>query len=90
MLEDHHSFHAKAEDLAPLTIKETARLASEFCFFWFIANWSVNASLDYTTVGSSTILASMSGKQSIKTFTAFAPICIGRLLHIGDRSLIPD
>ncbi|KIO32191.1 hypothetical protein M407DRAFT_18764 [Tulasnella calospora MUT 4182] len=47
-------------DLPPLTTKETAKLASIFSVFWFIANWAVNASLDYTSVASSTILASMS------------------------------
>ncbi|KAG8991142.1 hypothetical protein FRB94_014778 [Tulasnella sp. JGI-2019a] len=49
------------DDLPPLTTRETAQLASIFCFFWFVANWSVNASLDYTSVASSTILSSMSG-----------------------------
>ncbi|KAG8898124.1 hypothetical protein FRB99_007651 [Tulasnella sp. 403] len=48
-------------ELPPLTTEETAKLASIFCFFWFIANWAVNASLDYTSVANSTILASMSG-----------------------------
>jgi hypothetical protein len=45
----------------PLTTIQTAQLASIFCFLWFIANWSVNASLKYTSVGSSTVLASTSG-----------------------------
>ncbi|KAG8946390.1 hypothetical protein FRC03_001387 [Tulasnella sp. 419] len=64
---------ATEEDLPPLTTKQTAELASVFCFFWFIANWSVNASLDYTSVSSSTILASMSG---------FFTLGIGRLLNV--------
>lgn len=46
----------------PLTTRETAQLAGLFCFLWFIANWTVNASLDYTSVASATILSSMSGE----------------------------
>jgi len=44
-----------------LTSKETANLALFFCFIWFAANWTLNASLAYTSVASATILASMSG-----------------------------
>ncbi|GHJ85162.1 hypothetical protein NliqN6_1564 [Naganishia liquefaciens] len=44
-----------------LSTRETASLAAVFCFAWFAANWSVNASLGLTSVGSSTILAGMSG-----------------------------
>ncbi|KAG8909779.1 hypothetical protein FRC02_007585 [Tulasnella sp. 418] len=61
---------ATEEDLPLLTTKQTAELASVFYFFW---NWSINASLDYTSVSSSTILASMSG-----VFT----LGIGRLLNV--------
>lgn len=50
------------ENLPPLSVRQTAELALAFCFLWFIANWSLNASLDYTTVASATILASTSGK----------------------------
>ena len=49
------------EDIGPLTTRQTAKLASVFCLFWFIANWSVNASLDYTSVASATVLSSTSG-----------------------------
>jgi solute carrier family 35, member F5 len=52
---------ASGEDLPPLTTRETAQLATVFCLLWFIANWTVNASLSYTSVGSSTVLASTSG-----------------------------
>ncbi|KAG6860117.1 hypothetical protein C0995_015555 [Termitomyces sp. Mi166 len=48
------------EVLPPLTIRETRDLAFLFCFLWFIANWSLNAALDYTSVASATILSSMS------------------------------
>ncbi|KAI9284554.1 hypothetical protein BC943DRAFT_65045 [Umbelopsis sp. AD052] len=47
-----------------LSTKETIQLSLTFCIVWFLANWSTNASLAYTTVGSSTILSSMSGKNS--------------------------
>lgn len=43
-----------------LTLQETARLALEFCILWFLANYFAAACLSYTTVASSTILASTS------------------------------
>lgn len=49
----------------PLTTRETIRLAFVFCFIWFVANWSVNASLDYTSVASATIMSSMSGPSGL-------------------------
>ncbi|KAJ7235901.1 hypothetical protein B0H12DRAFT_1141032 [Mycena haematopus] len=61
------------EELPPLTIRETARLAATFCSLWFIANWAVNASLDYTSVASATVLSSMSG---------FFTLGIGRLFRV--------
>jgi len=61
------------DGLPPLTVHETVKLAFMFCFLWFIANWSVNASLDYTSVASSTILSSLSG-----LFT----LIIGRLFRV--------
>ncbi|KAI0778509.1 hypothetical protein BD413DRAFT_465106 [Trametes elegans] len=63
----------------PLTTHETAQLAAVFCFLWFIANWSVNAALDYTSVASATILSSMSG---------FFTLGIGRLFRVESLSLI--
>lgn len=50
-------------DLPPLNKRQTAELALAFCFIWFIANWSVNASLGYTSVASATILSSTSGRS---------------------------
>lgn len=50
-------------DLPPLNKKQTVELAFAFCFIWFIANWSVNASLAYTSVASATILSSTSGRS---------------------------
>jgi solute carrier family 35 protein F5 len=45
----------------PLTTKQTVDLAMTFCILWFIANWSINASLNYTTAASAMILSSTSG-----------------------------
>ncbi|KAI9313496.1 hypothetical protein BX666DRAFT_1977045 [Dichotomocladium elegans] len=44
-----------------LSTTETIRLSLAFCILWFCANYTTNASLAYTTVGSSTILSSTSG-----------------------------
>ncbi|KAF8167994.1 hypothetical protein B0H34DRAFT_792654 [Crassisporium funariophilum] len=65
--------------LPPLTIKETAHLAFTFCLLWFIANWTVNASLDYTSVASATILSSMSG---------FFTLAVGRFFRVEQMTLI--
>jgi len=59
--------------LSPLTVREHATLGAIFCILWFAANWSVNASLEYTSVASSTILASMSG---------FFTLAIGTVLQV--------
>lgn len=85
-------------DLPPLTTRETAKLASIFALFWFVANWAVNASLDYTSVASSTILASMSGEASgylrahIKAdwasfISGFFTLAIGRIFQVEAFSL---
>lgn len=47
---------------------ETVRLSFAFCILWFFANYTTNASLAYTSVGSSTILASMSGKTTTNKY----------------------
>ncbi|KAG2207599.1 hypothetical protein INT46_005572 [Mucor plumbeus] len=44
-----------------LTTMKTVKLSLSFCFLWFFANYTTNASLAYTSVASSTILSSMSG-----------------------------
>ena len=49
-------------------MRETQDLALAFCLLWFIANWTVNASLSYTSVASATILSSMSGMPFADTF----------------------
>ena len=48
-----------------LTDRETAKLALTFCMLWFIANWTVNASLGYTSVASATILSTTSGMYDV-------------------------
>ncbi|KAF7969210.1 hypothetical protein HWV62_27907 [Athelia sp. TMB] len=69
---------ADSESLAPLTVRETAKLAAMFCIFWFIANWSVNASLNFTSVASATILSSLSG---------FFTLIIGRMFRVESLTL---
>ncbi|KAL1855462.1 hypothetical protein Plec18167_007116 [Paecilomyces lecythidis] len=44
-----------------LGLRATARLSFEFCLLWFMANYFAMACLQYTTVGSATILTSTSG-----------------------------
>lgn len=73
----------------PLTTYETAKLASTFCFFWFIANWSINLSLGYTSVASSTILSSTSGSQGPLGYPIqFDDEMFSRFLHFGGRASI--
>ncbi|KAK3327915.1 hypothetical protein B0T19DRAFT_423130 [Cercophora scortea] len=43
-----------------LTMRETAWLSLEFCMLWFLANYFASACLEYTSVGSVTILTSTS------------------------------
>ena len=54
--------------LPPLTTKQTAQLAFSFCLLWFIANWTLNAALELTSVASATILSTMSGMCVSKYF----------------------
>ncbi|KAA1468154.1 hypothetical protein DENSPDRAFT_833365 [Dentipellis sp. KUC8613] len=59
--------------LPPLTVRQTAKLSSIFCFFWFVANWSLTAALGFTSVASATILSATSG---------FFTLIIGRLFRV--------
>lgn len=43
-----------------ITLGQTLKLGLEFCLLWFLANYFAAACLEYTTVASSTILASTS------------------------------
>jgi solute carrier family 35 protein F5 len=62
-----------------LTLQETAKLALSFCTLWFLANYFAAACLEYTTVASSTILASTS---SIWT------LLLGSLLRVERFTLL--
>ncbi|KIK06883.1 hypothetical protein K443DRAFT_673779 [Laccaria amethystina LaAM-08-1] len=65
--------------LPALTTKETSHLALFFCLLWFIANWAVNASLDFTSVASATVLSSTSG---------FFTLGVGRLFRVEKLTII--
>ncbi|KAJ6081253.1 hypothetical protein N7499_006127 [Penicillium canescens] len=46
---------------AKLGLKATAKLSVQFCMLWFVANYFAMGCLQFTTVGSTTILTSTSG-----------------------------
>ncbi|KAK4457767.1 hypothetical protein QBC42DRAFT_34143 [Cladorrhinum samala] len=48
------------EEEDKLSLRETAWLSLEFCMLWFLANYFASACLEYTSVGSVTILTSTS------------------------------
>ncbi|KAK1754769.1 hypothetical protein QBC47DRAFT_225792 [Echria macrotheca] len=50
-----------------LSFGETAWLSLEFCMLWFVANYFASACLEYTSVGSATILTSTSGIWTLIT-----------------------
>ncbi|KAL4947633.1 hypothetical protein BDW69DRAFT_110042 [Aspergillus filifer] len=58
-LEDTNKGHGDGD--GKLGLRETARLSFHFCLLWFTANYFSMACLQYTTVGSTTILTSTSG-----------------------------
>ncbi|RKP25659.1 hypothetical protein SYNPS1DRAFT_15354 [Syncephalis pseudoplumigaleata] len=64
-LESHQAHHEAADETAPLLRAKdghtTPSLSAKFCVLWFLANWSQNASLAYTSVASSTVIGSTSG-----------------------------
>ena len=43
-----------------LSLSQTTKLSFQFCLLWFLANYFIGASLQFTTVASSTILTSTS------------------------------
>ncbi|PYH44595.1 DMT family transporter [Aspergillus saccharolyticus JOP 1030-1] len=51
----------RREGSSRLGLRETAMLSFQFCLLWFTANYFAMACLQYTTVGSTTILTSTSG-----------------------------
>jgi hypothetical protein len=75
--------------LPPLTTKQTAQLAVEFCLLWFIANWTQNAALEFTSVASVTILSTMSGTFVSKySMVVKFPFMRGRIFYPWYRSII--
>lgn len=52
---------SKEEVAGKLDIRATAKLSFQFCLLWFFANYFAFGCLQYTTVGSTTILTSTSG-----------------------------
>lgn len=58
--ESHEIGFQLDEEEEGLTLAETVKLGLEFCLLWFLANYFAAACLEYTTVASSTILASTS------------------------------
>ncbi|OJJ50955.1 hypothetical protein ASPZODRAFT_126931 [Penicilliopsis zonata CBS 506.65] len=62
--------HDKQAGQSKLGLKATARLSFEFCMLWFLANYFAMACLQFTTVGSTTILTSTSGVWTL-IFGAF-------------------
>ncbi|KAI9595282.1 hypothetical protein BDF19DRAFT_441379 [Syncephalis fuscata] len=55
---DHLPVHEKDRSMS---LHEIASLSAKFCIIWFLANWTQNASLAYTSVASSTVIGSTSG-----------------------------
>ncbi|KAI5298934.1 hypothetical protein KEM55_002763 [Ascosphaera atra] len=55
-----------------LGLKATAKIAFEFCILWFSANYFAFACLQHTTVSSTTILTSTSGKLNAHPFVRHA------------------
>ena len=53
-------FGETQEEEEKLSLRETAWLSLEFCMLWFAANYFASACLEYTSVGSVTILTSTS------------------------------
>ncbi|KAJ3868761.1 hypothetical protein EV359DRAFT_31665 [Lentinula novae-zelandiae] len=74
----HERRPSGSSELPPFTVRETSDLAFIFCFIWFAANWTLNASLNYTSVASATILSSTSG---------FFTLGLGRIFHIETLTL---
>lgn len=73
------------KDIDKLTTKQTARLAMYFCLAWFSANYALNAGLAYTSVSSSTIIASTSGFFTLLFghFLGFNRFSLGRLVAVS-------
>ncbi|KAK0615978.1 hypothetical protein B0T17DRAFT_362625 [Bombardia bombarda] len=65
LIDDEGALEALDLELPPrreekLSLRETAWISLEFCMLWFLANYFASACLEYTSVGSVTILTSTS------------------------------
>jgi len=58
-LDDNATTTTKPDE-EKLNFRETSMLSLEFCMLWFFANYFASACLEYTSVGSATILTSTS------------------------------
>ncbi|KAI0868794.1 hypothetical protein GGS24DRAFT_194493 [Hypoxylon argillaceum] len=58
--EEHPEAHDLAEPAGKLSFLETAKFSLEFAMIWFFGNYFASAGLEYTSVGSVTILTSTS------------------------------
>lgn len=67
-----------------LSLKDTAQLALPFCFLWFFANYFSVSCLEYTTVGSATILTSTSSIWTLLcgTFIGVENFTLRKLLGV--------
>ena len=54
-----------------LSFRETTALSLEFCMLWFFANYFASACLEFTSVGSATILSSTSSVWTLVFCAAF-------------------
>lgn len=54
-----------------MSFRETTMLSIEFCMLWFFANYFASACLEYTSVGSATILSSTSSVWTLILCAAF-------------------
>jgi len=82
---DEEAIPIEQEDLElpPLTESETASLSLQFWLLWFLANWTLNASLEFTSVASSTVLASTSGFFTLLVTWVFRMEQVSRTKIIG-------
>ncbi|KAH1805198.1 hypothetical protein KXV53_008578 [Aspergillus fumigatus] len=58
---DRQQSENEVDSYGKLGLRATARLSFQFCLLWVLANYFAMACLQYTTVGSTTILTSTSG-----------------------------
>lgn len=78
------------EPLPKLTVRETAEIAAWWSAVWFLANWSLNAALAWSSVASVTILSSTTSEckrgWALKhsNTLGFFTLTLGRIFHVED------